>query len=95
MKVNDLPALDVWVTEDCASCARTLVALSACDVIKDLVRVEVHLLGDPGEFPPRGVIGGPAIVFQGTVVALGTPDCSQLAGRIMPLLGARAEIGGD
>lgn len=95
MSVIDFPALDVWVTDHCVSCARTLNILSACKDLHALVSVHVHRLGGSGESPPPAVVGSPAIVFRGAVIALGTPDCSELSGRIMSLLGVQAEVGGD
>ena len=94
MKVTDLPTLDVWVTDHCVSCARTLKVLSACDGLRGLVGVHVHRLGSSGESPPAAVVGGPAIVFRGAVIALGTPDCSELTGRIMAVLDVQPEVGG-
>lgn len=38
---------------------------------------------------PPGVIGGPTTVFEGAVVALGTPDCAELAARLEALVGVR------
>ncbi|MGD9891463.1 MAG: hypothetical protein AB7U18_09250 [Dehalococcoidia bacterium] len=38
---------------------------------------------------PPGVVGGPTTVFEGAVVALGTPDCADLADRLETLVGAK------
>ncbi len=95
MKVTDLPTLDVWVTDHCVSCARTLDVLSTCEALQGLVSVLVHRLDGAGESPPTTVVGGPAVVFQGAVIALGTPDCSALAGRIMAMMRTRPQVGGN
>ncbi len=92
--MTDLPSLDVWVTDDCAACARTLRILSVCKRLRSLVAVRVRNLGDPGETPPSSVVGGPAVVFQGTIVSLGTPDCSELAERIISITRSMAGTGG-
>ncbi|MEO6042691.1 MAG: hypothetical protein ABIQ47_02055 [Tepidiformaceae bacterium] len=51
-------------------------------------------LGDPGETPPSSVVGGPTVVFQGTIVSLGTPDCSELTERIISITRSMAGTGG-
>lgn len=42
----------------------------------------------PGAAAPAAVVGGPTALFEGVVVALGTPDCAQLARRIESLIAA-------
>ena len=92
--MTNLPSLDIWVTDDCAICARTLKTLSACKRLRGLVAVRVRNLGDPGETPPSSVVGGPTVVFQETIVSLGTPDCSELTERIMSITRSMAVTGG-
>lgn len=89
----DLPSLDVWVTDGCRSCARTLKVIHSCGSLQGLVEIHVCKFGTPGLAPPKAVIGGPAVVFQGTVIALGTPECSALVERILQLTRATA-VGG-
>lgn len=93
--MTDLPSLDVWVTDDCAICARTLKILSMCKRLSGLVGVRVRNLGDPGETPPSSVVGGPTVVFRGTIVSLGTPDCAELTERIISLTRSIAGTGGS
>lgn len=91
----DLPSLDVWVTDDCRSCARTLKAIGGCRSLQKLVDVRICKFGTPGLEPPKAVIGGPAVVFLGSVIALGTPECSALVERILELTRAGAVGGGS
>jgi len=96
MLVHELATLDVWVTDHCIACARTLELLAACSVLRSLVRVRVRRLGAGADgAPPAAVVGGPAIVFLGSVIALGTPDCAALAERIIALLGSQRGAGGS
>ncbi len=76
------PVLTLYVTTDCVSCVRTEEVLRCCDGIMSLVRLEVALLGAEGVDRPASVIGAPTLVFQGKVVALGTPDCRELAAQL-------------
>jgi hypothetical protein len=89
MSVTDLPALDVWVTSNCSACERTLRVISACETLHELVDIQVHRLDSAGAAPPAAVVGGPSIVFFGSVIALGTPDCSALTARIMSMASSR------
>ena len=91
----DLPSLDVWVTDGCRSCARTLRVIHGCGPLQDLVDIRVCKFGTPGLAPPKAVIGGPAVVFLGVVIALGTPECSALVERILELTRATAAGGGS
>ncbi|MGD9934586.1 MAG: hypothetical protein AB7T37_12835 [Dehalococcoidia bacterium] len=79
------PPLDLFVMDGCASCARTRAVLSGCSRLQTLVTVVEHRL-DLSEHRPPGVIGGPALVFMGVVVGLGTPDCEELADKIEAML---------
>lgn len=54
-----------------------------------MVELAVVDIAEEGAAPPPGVVGGPTAVFHGTIVALGTPDCSELADRLEALVGAR------
>ena len=85
MSVTDLPTLDVWVTGNCSACARTLRVVSACERLHEIVSIRVRRLDRKGVVAPAGVVGGPAMVFLGSVIALGTPDCSALTARIMSM----------
>lgn len=91
----DLPSLDVWVTEGCRSCERTLKVIHGCGRLRALVDVRVCRFGTPGLAPPKAVIGGPAVVFLGAVIALGTPECSALVERILEMTRATAVGGGS
>ncbi|WP_322797401.1 hypothetical protein [Tepidiforma sp.] len=87
--MSELPELDVWVTAECSACARTLRTLEACESLQGLVAIRVRDLSQQGQRPP-GVVGGPTITLGGEVVALGTPDCSELTERVISILsGAR------
>ena len=93
--MTDLPTLDVWVTDDCAVCARTLNILAICKRLQSLVVIRVRNLGDPAETPPTSVVGAPAVLFQGTIVSLGTPDCSELTERIISITRSMDGTGGS
>ena len=93
--MTELPPLDVWVTDECPACARTLKVLDSCECLRAVVSVCVRRLGDPRERPPLSVVGGPAIVFQGKIISLGTPDCVDLFKRIMLITRSRAEMEDD
>ncbi len=73
------PVLTLYVTTDCAACRRTRSVLRDCGEINSLVEVEVVVLDEAGAVRHPKVIGVPTIVFQDTVVGLGTPDCCLLA----------------
>lgn len=91
--MTNLPALDVWVTDGCRPCGRTLKVIHGCSSLQDLVEIHVHKFGNAEVAPPKAVIGGPAVVFQGTVIALGTPDCAALVERILEITRAAAMDG--
>ncbi len=65
-----------------------------CERLNAIVSVCVRRLGDPRERPPLSVVGGPAVVFQGKIISLGTPDCVDLFKRIMLITRSRVENGG-
>lgn len=90
--MEDLPELDVWVTRGCRACARTLRTLSDCEALRGLVAIRVRDLAEGGARPP-GVVGGPTITFGSEVVALGTPDCRELAERVTAILTGERELG--
>jgi len=74
---------------NCSACARTLRVVSACERLHEIVNIRVRRLDGTGVVPPVGVVGGPAIIFLGSVIALGTPDCSALTARIMSMTSSR------
>lgn len=74
--------------DGCHACRRTVRVVSACESLNQLVDVVVRRLGDSDVTPPEAVIGGPTIVFRGTVVSLGTPDCKELTGKVSAMLAA-------
>ena len=81
------PPLTLYVTTGCSACRRAEEVLRECDEIRSLASLEVVLLGEDGEEPPPDqVIGAPTVVFQGKVVALGTPDCARLAAELRAAL---------
>lgn len=84
--MSERPTLKVYVTRGCASCRRAERTLRDCERVQRLVEIDVVELGSPGVVPPPFVIGGPAIVFRDVVVALGTPDCGDLAERLASML---------
>ena len=83
--MNQRPTLDLYVTRGCPSCRRAERTLRECTRILELVELRVLELGAPGIAPPPSVIGGPTTVFRGVVLALGTPDCSELARQLESL----------
>lgn len=91
-EMGNLPELDVWVTTGCRACARTLRTLADCEALRGLVAIRVRDLADGGVRPP-GVVGGPTITFGGEVLALGTPDCRQLAERVTAILTGERQDG--
>lgn len=86
MIVQQLPAMDVWVTDGCRSCERTLAAVAGCERLLSLVSVVIRHLDSRDEHVPDEVVGGPAIVFMESVIALGTPTCSALLERVLTMM---------
>ena len=86
--MDGIPALELYVTRGCGSCRRAERVLRQCVRISELVRLRVLELGAPGIQAPAAVFGGPTVVFRGRVVALGTPDCAELAQRLELLVRA-------
>lgn len=80
--MDRLPTLDLYVTHGCGACRRAERILRECGRISRLVKLNVLELGAPGIQAPAAVFGGPTVVFRGRVVALGTPDCTELAQRL-------------
>jgi len=80
--------MDVWVTGGCPSCDRTRTVVSGCEALRSLVSVTIRHLDAPDGEVPNEVVGGPAIVFMGTVIALGTPTCSDLVQRVLAMMKA-------
>lgn len=80
--MEQLPTLELYVTRGCGACRRAERILRDCARLSQLVKLNVLELGLPEVQPPAAVIGGPSVVFRGRVVALGTPDCAELAQRI-------------
>ncbi|MGE3073924.1 MAG: hypothetical protein AB7N24_11745 [Dehalococcoidia bacterium] len=83
------PTLELYITRGCSACRRAERTLRHCDRIRRLADLTVIDMGADGAIRPPGVIGGPTTVFEGTVVALGTPDCAELADRLETLIGVR------
>jgi len=88
--MEDLPTLELDVSEGCTSCIRAERVVRACERLQSLVRLTVLRLGDPGLETPPQVFGGPTFVFRGVLVGLGTPDCAKLAHRIEEMVGETA-----
>lgn len=86
--MDRLPVLELYVTRGCGSCRRAERILRECLRISRLAKLTVLELGGPGVQAPAAVIGGPSVVFRGRVVALGTPDCAELAQRLELLVRA-------
>jgi hypothetical protein len=57
-----------------------------------LVELDVVDIEDRAASVPPYIVGGPTTVFEGTVLALGTPDCTQLAERLERLMAARGRV---
>jgi glutaredoxin len=86
--VNQRPTLQLYVTTGCPACHRAERTLRLCQRILQSVQIEVLEVGAGGVLPPSGLVGCPTTVFAGMIVALGTPDCSELADRIESLVAA-------
>ena len=80
--MDRLPMLELYVTAGCSACRRAERVLRGCARLSHLVELAVLDLGRPEVVAPAGVFGGPSVVFRGRVVALGTPDCAELAQRL-------------
>lgn len=80
--VDDLPSLELYVSSHCRGCRKAEAVVRSCERLASLVRISVCNLDDPLTVVPPGVFGVPTLVFYGTIVGLGTPDCAELAGRI-------------
>ncbi len=88
--MGDRPVLKLYVTRGCATCGRAERTLRESERIRQLADLVVIDMGSGSVAQPRGVIGGPATVFEGAVLALGTPDCDELADRLETLVAARS-----
>ncbi len=84
------PVLYLYVTRGCSACRRAEQTLRNCTAIQRLSELRIVELGEPGVVQPTAVVGGPTTMFQGKVVALGTPDCHELAGRLARIVAASA-----
>jgi len=84
--VTPRPVLELYVTRDCAICRRAERVIRECDRLAQLVELRVVEFGTLAAAPPPAVVGGPSTVFRGMVLALGTPDCTELAARIESIL---------
>jgi hypothetical protein len=80
--MNPRPKLELYVSRGCGACKRAERALRGCARLASLVEVTVLEIGASGVRPPSAVVGGPTTVFEGAVMALGTPDCEELAERL-------------
>ncbi len=87
--MSERPVLELYITRGCSACRRAECTLRHCERIRRLADLVVIDVGTDGVIPPPGVVGGPTTVFEGAVVALGTPDCTELAARLETLVGAR------
>ena len=87
--MNQRPKLELYVVRGCTVCHRAERTLRQCERIRRLIDLSVLELGANGVSPPVCVVGGPTTVFRGTIVALGTPDCFELAERLEALLGVK------
>lgn len=83
------PVLELYVTGGCSACRRAERTLRQCERIRALADLVVIDMGGDGVTRPAGVVGGPTTVFEGAVIALGTPDCSALADRLETMVAAR------
>lgn len=92
--MSDRPLIELYVTRGCSACRRAEHTLRHCERIRRLAELVVIDMGAEGVTRPPGVVGGPTTVFEGTVVALGTPDCDQLAERLESLLAASGRVSG-
>lgn len=90
--MSDRPLIELYVTRGCSACRRAERTLRHCERIRRLADLAVIDMSVEGVIRPPGVIGGPTTVFDGTVVALGTPDCAELAQRLEAMLAAKGKV---
>lgn len=88
--MDPLPSLDLFVADDCRSCRRAAETLAACEELRKLVSIRVVNIDSDGAEPPPRLVGVPTLMFKGTVLALGTPDCAKLVLTVRALLSATA-----
>lgn len=86
LDASGMPLLHLYVTPGCTTCRRAERVVRGCDALTELVRLQVHNVGEGEAETPPGVVGVPALVYAGEVVSLGTPDCCELADRISSTL---------
>jgi glutaredoxin len=89
----DRPVLHIYVQDGCPSCERAKRTANACEALAALVDIQVRPLDTLTEELPPGVVGVPTFVLNGVVVALGTPNCRELAQRLRAML-HHAEVEG-
>jgi len=88
--MKPLLTLELYVMRGCHACQRAERALRSCVRLAGLADVVVLEIGAPGVARPPSVVGGPTLLLNGAVVALGTPDCADLVDRLERLVGADA-----
>lgn len=72
------PTLTLFIEASCPACERARKAILSSAELLDLVNVAItDLSSHTGDLPSR-FVGVPTTVLDGKVVALGTPDCSEL-----------------
>jgi hypothetical protein len=65
--------LEVYVTEDCSTCAEAQIIAEQAQTIPHL-RVSVIYVGKARQPPPDNVVAVPTYLLDGRVVSLGNPD---------------------
>jgi alkyl hydroperoxide reductase subunit AhpF len=82
------PKLEVYVSDGCSICSRAVRALQDCEQIAAVADVAVCNLDAPDVARPPQLVAVPTVYYEGVVMALGTPDCCELASRLATAMAA-------
>lgn len=80
--------LELFVTNDCASCLRARMVAARAAAAFPVLNVRITDLDDPAFTPPANVFAVPTFLLDGKVASLGTPDWEQLRECIRAALAA-------
>lgn len=78
--VEYMPKLDVFVSNDCWSCAETREIVTAMQV--QFPQMEIALRDSEPELWPQEVFAVPTYMLDGRVISLGNPSRSDLVQRL-------------
>lgn len=84
------PRLELFVMEDCPSCARARAIAARAAATFPLLEVRVVNLDEPGVHPPPTIFAAPTFLLDEQIVSLGTPDWPALAQTIRAKLAPKA-----